>query len=570
MTRINGKSGSRGYASGNAVVKDIPEIHVERVSIKDPYSEIEKFRNAQAICDKRLSDLVQSSEKAKWNEAADIFKSYQAIIHDENFYWNIFNRVKKEFVNIEYVLQDEVKKAVLAFEAIQSDYLRERATDIENACNELIHVMLGVNTDISKKMAGVHGAVLVAHDLTPSETVKLDKGALRGIVTERGGVTSHTVILAKTLGIPAVVGVHGAVKAVRDGDFILVDGVNGEVVVHPDEQAARDFAESKKKYSASQRAYVRSESRPAVTKDGFAINVTVNTGDPDGIASMDHERCDGIGLLRTEFIFLDSFDYPDEETQFNIYKESAQRANGKAVVIRTLDIGGDKRAKYMRLPEDENPFMGYRAIRMCLDRKDIFSVQLRAILRASAFGNVKILFPMICCTEELLEAKACIETEKQRLRDEGIPFQEDISTGIMIETPASVLLSDKLAKHSDFFSVGTNDLIQFVTAADRSNELLAGIYDCYNISVLRLIKMLSENAEKAGIPWGICGEAASEERLVPLWVAMGVKELSVAPTLVGAVKHLIRKLNRGRMLKDLGAVLDLETIGEVKEYLAAH
>lgn len=570
MTSMNGKCGSRGYASGFAVVKDSLEPEVERVPISDPHNEISKFREAQEICGKRLTGLIESSKNTNWNEAADIFKAYRSIIRDEHFYQTVFKRVRKELVNIEYILKDEVDKAVSAFGAIESDYMRERATDIKNACNELIHIMLGINNDFTSKMTGAHDIILVANDLTPAETFNLNKNMLRGIVTEHGGVASHTVILAKSMGIPAVVGVQGAVKATRDGDVVLIDGFLGKVIVNPDEQTARSFANAQRKHSESRKAYEKSEMRPAVTKDGFALNVTINSGDPAGIKAIDSNRCDGVGLLRTEFMYMNSPGYPDENTQFEIYKDIAERANGKAVVIRTLDVGGDKQATYMNLPREENPSLGYRAIRFSLDKKDIFAVQLRAALRASAFGNIKIMFPMICCVEELLNAKACLETEKQKLRDENIPFRENIPTGIMIETPAAVLLSDKLARHADFFSVGTNDLTQFTLAADRSNERLAGIYDCCNISVLRLIKIVSENAEKTGIPWGICGEAASEEALVPLWVAMGVKELSVAPSSVGAVKHLIRNLNRGNTRKDLNVVLDLEKVSEVKDYLAEH
>lgn len=570
MIHMNGKCGSKGYASGYAVVKDSLEPCVERISISDPHAEIKKFREAQEICGKRLTDLIESSKSTNFNEAADIFRAYRSIIRDEHFYQTVFKRVRRELVNIEYILKEEVCKAVSAFGAIESDYMRERATDVENACNELIHVMMGVNNDFAGKMAGARNVILVAHDLTPEETFNLDKRVLCGIVTERGGIASHTVILAKSMGIPAVVGVQNAVKLARDGDVILLDGFHGDVTVNPDEQAARRFAEEQRKYNESRRIYEQSEVRPAVTKDGFAINVTVNSGDPVGIKAIDFGHCDGVGLLRTEFIYMNVPAYPDEATQFEIYKDIAQRADGKAIAIRTLDIGGDKHAPYMNLPPDENPSLGYRAIRFSLDKRDIFAVQLRAALRASAFGNIKIMFPMICCVEELLEAKACLEAEKQRLRDEGVSFRENIPVGIMIETPAAVLLSDKLARHADFFSVGTNDLTQFTLAADRSNELLAGIYDCCNIAVLRLLKTVAENAEKHGIPWSICGEAASEETLVPLWVAMGVKELSIAPSAVGAIKHIICQLDRNRVRKDLNAILDLERISEVKDYLAAY
>lgn len=569
MTRLYGKIGSKGYSSGNAIVKDTLDIEVTRRSISktDINMEIARFRDAQEICDANLAELIEKSKKTKLIEAVEIFNAYRSIIHDEAFYKNVFRRVRDELVNIEYILDDECKKAVQTFSTIKSDYFKERAIDIENVCNELIHLMMGVKNDFSDKMAGANDVILVAYNLTPAETVKLDKSILRAIVTEIGGVTSHTVILAKSIGIPAIVGVSGAVQMIRSGDFIMVDGFKGELVLHPDEQAAREFADAKRKYDESKLVFESAERLPAITSDGFAVNVTINSGGPSSLETINSERCDGVGLLRTEFIYMHAEKYPDENKQFEIYKDVVTRVNGKAVVIRTVDMGGDKQADYMDLSDEENPALGFRAIRFCLYKKDIFSVQLRAILRASAFGNIKIMFPMICCLEELLEAKSCVEAEKQKLREENIPFREDIPIGIMVETPAAVILSDKLAQYADFFSIGTNDLIQYTVAADRANVNVASLYDHCNISVLRLIKLVADNAEKAGVPWGICGEAASEERLVPLWVAMGAKELSVAPSSVGTIKHIIGRISRGAMLKELDTVLDCENIADVREHL---
>jgi len=409
--------------------------------------------------------------------------------------------------------------------------------------------------------------IIVAHDLTPAETIQMDKSTLRGFITEKGGATSHTVILAKALGIPAITGVSGAVDAVADGDVLLMDAFSALVTVNPDSESQAAFAALSERYREAQKRYAMDIDQPALTLDGVQVDVNVNTGDTESIQAFCVERCDGIGLLRTEFLYMDGRDYPDEERQYTVYSDLAARAKGKEVIIRTLDIGGDKQIAYMDLPVEDNPFLGYRAIRLCLDRREIFHTQLRAILRASAHGNVKIMFPMIINIEELRAAKACVEEAKTSLREDGLPFRGDIPVGIMIETPAAVLISDKLAAESDFFSVGSNDLIQYVTATDRMNERVSHLYDSCNLSVLNAMQMVAKNAAIAGIPWGICGEVASEDRLIPVWVALGAAELSVAPSLVGRVKYLVRRMNQAELGPEVEAVLRLSTADEVRRAL---
>jgi phosphotransferase system enzyme I (PtsI) len=395
--------------------------------------------------------------------------------------------------------------------------------------------------------------------------MKMDKNVLRGFVTEKGGATSHTVILAKSLGIPAIVGVSGALDAIADGDTLLLDAFLGTVTIDPDDSSSSDFNVLYDSYEKQMRQNAEAASMPAITKDGFHVDVNVNTGDTEGIKSLDWSKCDGVGLLRTEFLYMASDDYPDEETQFTVYSELAGNANGKEVIIRTLDIGGDKQAGYMDLPVENNPFLGYRAIRICLDRRDVFHTQLRAILRASAFGNVKIMFPMIVSSEELRDAKKCVEDAKVSLRKENKDFREDIPVGIMVETPAAVLISEHLARDADFFSIGSNDLIQYTTATDRMNEQVQNLYESCNPAVLRAICIVAHNANEAEIPWGICGEVGSDTRLIPLWVTLGVSELSVAPSTVGRVKALIRKVDRKKLRPEMERILDLQYIDDIKQ-----
>jgi len=565
MTILRGISGCVGYSSGVAAVNRRTAPKPEKHTITDPASEESRFRTAQAACKKHLNSLLDDT--AENDEAKEIIVAYLEILNDEAFFKKVLKRLDTDLVNIEYLIYDECQAVMKKFTAIDDPYLKDRAADIENVCNDLIHSLLGQESDFKPKAKTGEDIIVVAEDLTPAETMKLDKNILRGFVTEKGGATSHTVILAKSLGIPAIVGVKGALDAVSDGNMLLLDATNGIVTIEPDSDSLSAFNNIRQTYEEKIKKYAESVAMDAVTKDGHQVFVNVNKGDTESIKSFDSNACDGVGLLRTEFLYMDSDDYPDEEAQFTAYRELAVKANGKEVIIRTLDIGGDKQLGYMDLPKEDNPFLGYRAIRLCLDRRDVFHTQLRAILRASAFGNVKIMFPMIVNSEELIEAKRCVEKAKQSLRQDNIEFNEDIPVGIMIETPAAVLVSEQLAKESDFFSIGSNDLIQYVTASDRMNERVQNIYDSCNPSVLRAICIVAHNAKDASIPWGICGEVASEDRLIPLWTALGVSELSVSPSMVGKVKSIVRLVDRAQLIPEMERIMDIPLISDIKKEL---
>lgn len=397
----------------------------------------------------------------------------------------------------------------------------------------------------------------------------MDKTHLLGIITEKGGVTSHTVILAKMLNIPAIVGASNVLCAVNDEDALIMDGDTGVIFVSPDDQELNRFNETKRRDDTLRAEHEKALLQDAVTLDGQRVAVNVNTGDADSLKIFNAEHCDGIGLFRTEFLYMDHSVYPDEETQFRAYKEIALRAKGKEVIIRTLDIGGDKQLGYMNLPEEENPFLGYRAIRICLDRPDVFQTQLRALLRASVFGDIKVMFPMVATLEEVLEAKESVAHAMRELDRLGVPYRPDTPLGIMIETPSAALISDVLASHVDFFSIGSNDLIQYMTATDRMNEKVHYLYDSCNLSVLRAIRLVVDNAHAAGIPVGICGEVASDPRLVPLWTALGIDELSVAPGRVGRVKYLIRRISAEEAKEALQSVFHCSVISDAKAQLDA-
>ena len=562
MKTLKGMCGSAGYGEGKAVIKRRVFLNPPKFAVQDCVSEEKRFHKAQEAYSARLATLEAGLRQAG-EEGAEIFEAYRAVLHDEVFFGDVLQRIRSEGVNAEWVLYEACTQLVSRFAAIDDPYIKERAVDIENVCHELIHQLLGAG---EFNFGSDSDVVVVAEDLTPVETVKMDKKKIRGLVTEKGGITSHTVILAKALGIPAIVGAKGVLAAVNEGDWVILDAFDGSVIVHPDEKTRLSFREKNEERERLRRLHEAAAEQPADTLDGFHVDVHVNLGDHDSVEAF-NSQCDGVGLFRTEFIFMSHSDYPDEEIQYATYSDLARRAQGKDVVIRTLDIGGDKQLGYMNLPFENNPFLGYRAIRLCLDRKGIFHTQLKAILRASAAGNVKIMFPMIVNLEELRQAKHCVEEAKRSLRDDGVKFDENLPVGIMIETPAAVLLSDKLAEEADFFSVGSNDLIQYVTAADRMNEHVQGVYNSYNVSVLRAVRIVAENAARASIPWGICGEAAMDENLVPLWVALGVAELSVVPPQVGKIKTLIRGLNRNNLIPEAARILELGSIEDVKKAL---
>ena len=566
MIILNGIGGSCGYAAGTAVIKQSCAPKAPMYTITDVSVEIARFNAARESYDKKLVELGERTVHELDKASAEIFGAYRSILHDDIFFGKIFDRVERERLNIECILLEECRTICKLFEGFDDPYLRERGADVDNVCNELVCIMMGIANNITDEFDGIDDIILISNDLEPTEAVRLDKTKLRGIVTERGGATSHTVILAKALGIPAIVGVNNALLQIEPNSPVLLDAVSGKIIINADEKYRNEFDGLMQHRQTLADHYDKAACGDCKTLDEYPIAVTINTGDEQSMAAFSHEHCDGIGLLRTEFLYMGASAYPDEDTQLNVYSDLAKRASCHSVIIRTLDIGGDKQAYYMNLPKEENPVLGYRAIRVSLDLKDVFITQLRAILRAAVHGNIKMMFPMIVTLDELLAAKKMVEEAATQLKTEGIPYRM-CPVGIMIETPAAAIISDILAEHCDFFSIGSNDLIQYTTATDRMNRRVQHLYDSRNIAVLRLIRTVAQNATVAGIPWCICGEVASEEILIPLWVALGVAELSVTPPQVGRVKHLIRRMNRQALAQKLSHVFESGSSKEICKIL---
>lgn len=569
MKKFTGLAGAGGRDVLKGVILRKEKLVLEKRIVEDTMSEVERFKKVQHEYAEELDGLYRAALADIGEKAANIFKAYRVITCDDVFFKKPIKLVQEEHINIDYAIEQEKEKVSAKFAAMSDPYMKERMGDIRNVCDEIIRRLGGVKS-VEEQIRKIREPfILVAEDLSPEDTIRIDKTYLRGFITEKGGITSHVVILAKTLGIPAVVGATGIMQDVRPDQLLYINGDDGYGILEPDQAFISAFRQEKIRLDEQKRRYAAMAGEPAVTADGRKVAVCINSGDIESCKKFRVDQCDGVGLFRTEFLFMNQRDYPDEELQFKAYKEIAEAAQGKEVIIRTLDIGGDKQLDYMRFPKENNPFLGYRAIRICLDREVVFLTQLRAIVRASAFGNIKIMFPMIVTLEELRQAKEMVKKAQDLLRSEGIAFNENIPVGIMIETPASVLICDKLAKEADFFSIGTNDLIQYTTATDRMNEKVQYLYDPCNLSVLRAIDTVIRNAHRVGIPVGMCGEAASDGRLTPLLLAMGLDEFSVVPAQVGKIKYIIRRCDPGKLSGLVGQVLASDSIDEVKTLLEA-
>jgi len=562
---IKGIGASPGIAIGMAFVKKDPEVIVQKKTIVNVIGEIEKFNAAIEKARNEIKILYENTLKTVGEEEAKIFEAHMMMLDDPEVFGKVREKIKAESVNAEWIIKEVTDMFVQIFESMEDQYLKERVADLKDVTNRVTRILLGVElvdlTNISEDV------IIVSEDLTPSDTAQMNKEMVLGFITEIGGRTSHSVIMARTLEIPAVVAAQGIMKSVKTGDIIAFNGEEGIIVINPDEEIIAKFRKEREDIDNFKKSLESLRGCKTVSKDGFEVELVANIGTPkdvDGILRNDGE---GVGLYRTEFLYMDRDMLPTEEEQFEAYKEVAEKLGNKPVIIRTLDIGGDKELPYLELPEEMNPFLGYRAIRLCLDRKDIFKTQLRALLRASAYGNIKIMFPMISSIEELREAKAILEEAKEELYKEDIPYNSQIEVGIMVEIPAVAVLSDIFAKEVDFFSIGTNDLIQYTTAVDRGNRKIAHLYNQFHPALLRLIKTVIENGHKEGIWVGMCGEVAGDPKLIPVLLGMGLDEFSMSPISILRARWIINNLSKKEMEEVVNKVINLPTASEVEDLL---
>ena len=511
----------------------------------------------QQLYQKALTDLGETK--------AQIFKAHEAILQDEAFLKEIEALIQNDQYNAPYAVTKVSQKYIDMFRAMDDSYLRERALDMKDISDRVVKNLLGICTEA---FSLDQDAIVVAKDLTPSDTAALDKQHVLGFLTEEGGATSHTAIIARTLEIPAIVGVEG-VDSLQNGDIVLFDGERGEVYRNPGEQMIAEYLSRKESIEQERQYYRQFCDRETKTADSQRVVLGANIGCLEDLELALKNGAEEIGLFRTELFYLGRASMPTEEEQFHTYRVLAIKMHRKAVVIRTLDVGGDKDIPYMNLASEQNPFLGYRAMRISLDQSDMFETQLRAILRASAYGTIKILLPMISSMEEILSAKEHLETAKKSLREHGIPFDETIETGAMIEVPAAAMISDLLAKEVDFFSIGTNDLIQYTVAVDRGNKKVSHLYNVCNPGVLRLIYLTVQSAHKAGIKVGMCGEAAADKKMISLLLAMGLNEFSMSAAMIPEARCLISKIDT-QTAKQMLPLLDCAMPEEISETLEAY
>ena len=564
MATLKGAGGSEGYANGPAILRRSPGAVPVRHAIGDAKKEAARFREAQRICTARVKVAEQIPGLPK--EAQDVLLFYRLVLRDDWFYNEVLQRVAAENLNIEYALWEAFEQLAEQIEQSPTAYMRGRGADMRHVCRELVGVMQQLSYKDSPKAQIITDGILVAQDISPAELMRLDRAHIRGIVTETGSASSHTAILAMALGIPLVAGVGGALAQIQDGEELLLDALSLTVIVRPTQQQKDEIMLRYQQESPA--AEPDSSPRQATqTRDGFPVQVTIAANVLGDGKNVKCRAADGIGLLRTELLYMQRDALPDEQELYLVYRQIVRDAKGKPVVIRTLDLGGDKRTDLLPQLQEPNPLLGCRGIRVCLRLPEIFHTQLRAILRASVDGDVRILLPFICTVEELLLAKTHLLRAKTSLAREGIAFRTDIPLGAMIETPAAALLCDALAAESDFLSVGLNDLIQYIAVADRNNPNVSNAFDCYNLSVLRAVRMVAEAATAAGIPWSICGESAARQELLPLWVALGAHGVCVPAAQVAKTRRLIHACHRAELYKECAPLFLMAHAEDAKSLL---
>lgn len=535
MEKHQGKSVFAGIAIGKISFYSQETKQLAKIAANDKKQEIQRYISAKEKAKIQLEHLYEKASAEIGMENAKIFQAHSMLLNDEEYDTFVLNAIKEQNVQAEYGVKLAGEHFAKIFAAMEDDFFKERAADVKDVSERLQNILSGTEkqTEMSEP------AIIVAEDLTPSETIQMDKSKVLAFVTKLGSANSHTAILSKTMNIPALVGVE--IKKEWDGELAIVDGLTGEIYIKPDEVTLKQFYKKQKEEAQKKEIYNQLKGKENITLSGKKIKLCANIGNVSDLEAVMENDAGGIGLFRSEFLYLRKNDYPTEQEQFLAYKKAAKAMGGKPVIIRTLDIGADKQVDYFPMEKEENPAMGFRAIRICLKHKDIFKTQLRAILRASAYGNVAIMYPMIIAVSEIREIKQLVEEVKGELLEENIPFGQ-VTQGIMIETPAAAMISDLLAKEVDFFSIGTNDLTQYTLAIDRQNNKLDSFYNAHHEAILRFIKMVVDNAHKEGIWAGICGELAADLTLTKEFLEMGVDELSVSPAFILPVRKAIREM----------------------------
>ncbi|WP_088043988.1 phosphoenolpyruvate--protein phosphotransferase [Bacillus sp. EAC] len=558
---INGIAASSGIAIAKAFRLENPELSIVKKQISDVDAEIVRFDHAIQISNTELEKIRDHANVELGEDKAAIFSAHILVLNDPELVNPVKDKIKSENVNAEFAMNEVASMFVQMFESMDNEYMKERAADIRDVTKRVMAHLLGVT--ISNPANITEEVIIIAEDLTPSDTAQLNRKYALGFTTDIGGRTSHSAIMARSLEIPAVVGTKEVTGKIENGVTVIVDGLDGQVIVDPTQEELAEFKAKKEKFELQKVEWAKLKNEPTVTKDGHHVELVANIGTPNDVEGVINNGGEGVGLYRTEFLYMGRDSFPTEEEQFESYKTVLESMGSKPVVVRTLDIGGDKELSYLHLPKEMNPFLGYRAIRLCLDQKDIFRTQLRALLRASVYGNLKVMFPMIATVDEFRAAKAVLLEEKEQLIKENVKVSDGIEIGMMVEIPASAVLADVFAKEVDFFSIGTNDLIQYTMAADRMNEQVAYLYQPYNPSILRLVKMVIDAANKEGKWAGMCGEMAGDSLAIPLLVGLGLHEFSMSATSILPARSQMAKLSKAEMETLAEKALSMSTAEEV-------
>ena len=566
--QIKGIAASDGVAIAKAYLLVEPDLSFDNESVADTDAEVAKFNGALNKSKVELTKIRNNAEKQLGADKAAIFDAHLLVLEDPELIQPIEDKIKNENVNAAQALTDVSNQFITIFESMDNEYMAERAADIRDVSKRVLAHILGV--ELPNPSIIDESVVIIGNDLTPSDTAQLNKEYVQGFVTNIGGRTSHSAIMSRSLEIPAVVGTKSITEEVEAGDTVIVDGMTGDVLINPSDEVIAEYQEKRENFFKDKQELQKLRDADSVTADGHHVELAANIGTPNDLPGVIENGAEGIGLYRTEFLYMGRDQMPTEEEQFEAYKAVLEAMKGKRVVVRTLDIGGDKELPYLDLPEEMNPFLGYRAIRLCLAQPEIFRPQLRALLCASVFGKLNIMFPMVATIQEFRDAKAILEEERANLKKEGYEVADDIELGIMVEIPSTAALADVFAKEVDFFSIGTNDLIQYTMAADRMSERVSYLYQPYNPAILRLVKQVIEASHAEGKWTGMCGEMAGDQTAIPLLLGFGLDEFSMSATSILKARRLIRSLNESDM-KELGdkaiqCATSEEVVALVEEY----
>lgn len=561
--QLVGIAASDGIAIGKAYLLTEPDLSFDKVSITDPEGEIKRLLDSFEKSKNEIQGIREHVAKAVGEDEAQVFDAHLMVLSDPELFDGIKNDITENMINAEAALSTVAKMYINMFESMEDNpYMQERAADIKDVTERVMGHLLGVK--IPSPATINEEVVIVAKDLTPSDTAQLNRDYVKGFVTDIGGRTSHSAIMARSLEIPAVVGTKEITQVIAEGDMVIIDGLEGDIIIRPNEETIAVYQEKAAAFKEQQLEWAKLKDSKSLSKDGKQIEIAANIGTPKDLTGVIENGAEGIGLYRTEFLYMDSEDFPTEDEQYEAYKAVLEGVNGQAVVVRTMDIGGDKELPYLQLPEEMNPFLGYRAVRISLAETEMFRTQLRALLRASVHGKLRIMFPMIATVNEFRDAKAILDEEKAKLEAEGTEVSNEIQVGIMIEIPAAAVLAHQFAKEVDFFSIGTNDLIQYTMAADRMNERVSYLYQPYNPAILTLLKHVIDSAHAEGKWVGMCGEMAGDQTAVPLLLGLGLDEFSMSASSVLKTRSLVAKLDSKEMEKLANkAINECATVEEV-------